>query len=414
MEKLARAACAVVLAVGCSSTTDVAGPASPDAGADVVVPDVPDAPQPIVGPCDNLGMRGRWQRITPDGVINSQALALDPFHVGRIWLGTGPHGNAAGTTTTTGKGGLFMSPDCGASWSHVNDGDNGPALDTASIWSMAIDYLDPRVVIYAVGADGGPHGLLKSIDGGKSWRQLFPAGSAVAQINPDNHIASVSMDPVNPRHLVVGMHTDCTGAYAPNCQAESTDGGDTWNIMKVPGAMWHEGGGPQVLDANSWIYTAPFDGMFLTEDRGANWREITPTGVIGATNGESTHRPLRRAPDGSFYLAGYKQDGSGGGLLQSADGRTWSVVPSTPHSSVGGGAIAFDMNRIFLADRDSMGYQAAQLTALDQWMSLGTPDGLVPIAGNGEGGCYLEYDDVHRVLYSSNFEGGLWRLAMPP
>jgi photosystem II stability/assembly factor-like uncharacterized protein len=374
---------------------------------------VADAPATIVGACDNLGTPGKWQKITPDGVINSQALALDPFHVGTIWLGTSPHGNVAGTTMLKGKGGLFKSTDCGATWAHVNTGTNGTALDTASIWSMAIDYLDPRLVIYAVGADGGPHGLLKSTDGGMNWTQLFPPGSAVAQINPDNHIASVSMDPIDPMHLVVGMHTNCTGNYAPNCQAESSDGGGTWTIMKVPGTMWHEGGGPRVLDGKSWIYTAPFDGMFLTEDHGANWREITPTGVIGATNGEGTHRPLRRAPDGSFYLAGYKQDGSGGGLLQSADGRTWSIVPNTPHSSVTGGAIAFDMKRIFLGDRDSMAYRAAPFEALAQWMTIPTPDGLMPINGNGEGSGYLEYDDVHRVLYSSNLEGGLWRLAMP-
>jgi hypothetical protein len=153
--------------------------------------------------------------------------------------------------------------------------------------------------------------------------------------------------------------------------------------------------------------------LFLTEDNGGKWREITPAGMIGATNGEGTHRPLRRAPDENFYLAGYKQDGSGGGLLQSADGRTWSVVPNTPHSSVTGGAIAFDSQHVFLGDRDSMAYRDAQFTALDQWTTIPTPDGLAPINGNGEGSSYLEYDEEHRVLYSSNMEGGLWRLVMP-
>jgi hypothetical protein len=416
-EKLTRAACVAVLVFGCGSTSGTDGRAAQDdgggsKGGDAVAP---DAPEVVVGPCTNLGTSGQWQQITPKGVVNSQAIALDPFHAGTIWLGTSPHGNTAGSTTTMGNGGLFKSTDCGASWSHVNTGTNGPALDTASIWSMAIDFLDPRLVIYAVGADGGPHGLLKSVDGGKNWEQLFPPGSQIATINPDNHIASVSMDPADPMHLVVGMHTDCTGSYAPNCQAESTDGGATWTLMKVPGTMWREAGGPWVLDAKSWIYTAPFDGMFLTADHGANWTSILPMGmnIIGATGGEFTHRPFRRAPDGNYYLAAYKQDGSGGGLLQGADGRSWSVVPNTPHSSTQGGAIAFDSHRIFLTDRDSMAYHVAELSDLSTWKDLPIPPGLMSIHGQGEGGVFLEYDEAHGVLYSSNFEGGLWRFVLP-
>jgi hypothetical protein len=36
-----------------------------------------------------------------------------------------------------------------------------------------------------------------------------------------------------------------------------------------------------------------------------------------------------------------------------------------------------------------------------------------PTESNGEGGVFLEYDESHHVLYSSNFEGGLWRIVKP-
>jgi hypothetical protein len=86
----------------------------------------------------------------------------------------------------------------------------------------------------------------------------------------------------------------------------------------------------------------------------------------------------------------------------------------TPHSSTNGGAIAYSRDgRIFLSDRDSMTVRVASLSALTQWSALPAADGLAAIDGNGEGGVFLEYDDAHHVLYSSNFAGGLWRIVMP-
>jgi hypothetical protein len=373
--------------------------ASHDAGA--------PRPDAIVGPCTALGTPGQWQRISPPGVIDAQAIALDPLRDGTIFLGASPNG-----ITGPGAGGLWKSTDCGATWAHLNSGNNGAAVDTASIWSLAIDYNDPDI-IYVVGANAGPHGLLKSTNGGVDWVQLLPPGSPVAQVNSDNAIASVSMDPANSKHLVIGMHTDCSGPFAPACQAETTDGGATWSITHAPGTMWYEGGGPWVLDANSWIDTTVFNGIWVTQDRGANWREVTPMGFVGATSGENTHHPFYPGPDGKYYLAGYKQDGFGGGLLQSSDGLAWKELPNTPHSSTNGGAIAFGGGRIFLSDRDSMTVRVASLSDLTRWSMLPPADGLVSIKGNGEGGVFLEYDEAHQVLYSSNFEGGLWRIVMP-
>jgi hypothetical protein len=60
-----------------------------------------------------------------------------------------------------------------------------------------------------------------------------------------------------------------------------------------------------------------------------------------------------------------------------------------------------------------MSYRVAQFSNLSTWTDLPMPPGLMPIMGQGEGGAFLEYDEAHGVLYSSNFEGGFWRYVMP-
>src|SRR5262245_62465389 len=119
-------------------------------------------PPHVVAPCavgGDAGTAGVWENITPPDVGTTDAIALDPFVAGTLWLGTDPTGGK--------KGGVFKSTDCGATWTHVNTGANGDAVDTAHIWSMAVDYAE-HGVIYVIG-QYGPEGLWKSTDGGVSW-----------------------------------------------------------------------------------------------------------------------------------------------------------------------------------------------------------------------------------------------------
>jgi len=111
-----------------------------------------EKPPATVAACDALPAAGKWEQITPPGVATSDALALDPFTAGTLWLGADPNGGG-----TPGLCGLFKSTDCGATWKHVNTGTNGSAVDGSHMWSFAIDPVDAGV-IYAVGAYG-PQGL---------------------------------------------------------------------------------------------------------------------------------------------------------------------------------------------------------------------------------------------------------------
>jgi hypothetical protein len=358
-------------------------------------------PRPVVGSCSALPTSGMWEEITPQSVIDSQALVLDPVNVGTVWLGASTSGTSPSGTRLSGPGGVYKSTDCGATWTHVNTGMNGAAIDMASIWSLIVDYTDPSV-IYVVGAYG-PQGLWKSTNGGVDWVQLFPANSQFAQTVAQNWVGSVSMDPVNHLHLVVGTHNNCTGDFAPTCGAESSDGGMTWMLFKTTFlSAWAEQTGPYVIDDKTWVYATVFNGLWLTQDHGATWKNVTPANVLGVTGGEYTHRPIWRDTNGAFYLPSIET----GGVLTSPDGVTWSLLAGAP----GGDPVGFTIagGRAYLGDRNSLDYRVSSSVPPTDWTSLPSP-----AAGTGEGAVYLEYDDTHHVLYSSNFEGRLWRLVTP-
>ena len=251
-----------------------------------------------IGSCDNLGAPGKWENIAPkqtetqqkSGVRQRASVALDPFNVGTLWLGT--------SVTGDGAGGLYKSTDCGATWLHVNTGMNGAKLDVGSMWSLAIDPVD-KGTVYVVPTHGAGN-LWKSTDGGVSFTPLLPDGD-FAKSFAGNFVASVTIDPTDHLHLVIAPHGGCAGAYAPICNAESKDGGATWRIVKVPGDGWGEATGPYLLNGTSWISTT--GGLWLTKDNGASWKNVKPSNINYITGGEFTHRPFRKSPLGNYYLA---------------------------------------------------------------------------------------------------------------
>jgi hypothetical protein len=372
---------------------------SPDAGTDA-------GTVQIVGTCAALGPPNTWQQINPpNSYIGS--FTLDPIHVGTLWY------------TAKGPGqvrGLFKSTDCGHSWTKVNTGLNANAIDLSSTWSMAIDFLNPDV-IYVIGAYGA-YGLWKSSNGGVDWKQLFPPGGAVAKAMPTPSsppmafIGSVSMDPHDPKHLVVGMHANpgCAPPYDRSCQAESLDSGETWTIMNNEplGKGFLEQTGPYVLGEGTWLNATLGDGLWLTTDHGASWTNVTATGTKGATGGEFTHRPLLPAADGTYYLP----SSNPGGLIQSKDkGRTWSRVANAPQGTYELG-FALGGGNIYLGDLNGGSIDVASQADPTHWSKLPRP------AQQGTGGpVALEYDEAHHLLYAglwTNVDGELWRMVTGP
>jgi hypothetical protein len=359
----------------------------------------PSSSHPTVAACDNLPAPGTWENITPAGVATTDAIALDPFDRGTLWLGTDPNGGPA-----RGLGGIWKSTDCGATWSHVNTGENGDAIDGAHMWSIALDYVD-RGTIYVIG-QYGPQGLWKSTNGGVDWVQLMAPGGASNP--PLAAIGSISMDPTDHLHLIAGTHGTCNAPYYPLCQIETRDGGANWKIenVNIPKVTnWLEQAGPYVVDADTTIYATLFNGIWLSTDRGTSWKDVTPPEVMGATGGEYTHQPFVRSAKGEYYLPGY---GGKNGLLRSSDGRSWSYIANSPNGSYELG-FAMGGDRLFMGDFNGKAWQTASEADPTSWTPLPSP----AIPAKLQGAAIMDYDEAHHVLYSSNFSGGLWRIVMP-
>jgi photosystem II stability/assembly factor-like uncharacterized protein len=325
-------------------------------------------------------------------------VVVDPFDTATIWLGAAK----PGMDQPPGNGGLYKSTDCGSTWVKVNTGTRGSEVDGARIWSLAVDPID-KGTIYVVGAYG-PLGLLKSTNGGVDWVQLFPPTSEFAQTVEFNFAGSVSMDPQDHLHLVVGTHANCKGQYAPTCMAETVDGGATWRIFTTPFLKgWGEQTGPYILDPTTTVFATLTDGLWLSTDHGANWSNVTPAGVSGATGGEYTNRPLTPSMDGSFYLPSYAQ----GGLLRSTDvGRSWLRIANAPHGPYPLG-VARGAGNLYMADYAAKTFAMAKEADLTTWTVVPPP----PSPADKEGSKSLEYDETHHLLYTSNVTGGLWRVV---
>jgi photosystem II stability/assembly factor-like uncharacterized protein len=105
----------------------------------------------------------------------------------------------------TAEAGVLRSLDGGKSWEALNTG-----LRNKDVRALAIDPADP-FTLYAGMWNGG---IYKSTDAGGRWQQL------AAGIEPNAAIMSVAIDPGRPQVLYAGDYH--SGVY------RSEDGGKTW------------------------------------------------------------------------------------------------------------------------------------------------------------------------------------------
>lgn len=337
--------------------------------------------------CSNLPKAGVWQSVTPFSAGGStfgegwsEAMSIDPFDSSIVWL-------------TSGYRGIYKSTDCGATFTHMNTGRNADTFERGNHIGMVVDPVDPGVIYVANIHDS--INLWKSTNGGVDWDPLFPVGSEVYNV-VWGYAMSVAMDPGNHKHLMAAFHDNCKAPYDPYCEAETTDAGATWRLFKLPFPGWQEGSGPWIIDAKTSLYAGT--GLFLTTDSGASWQDVLPKGVSTFGSGEREIHTIPRGPDGTYYIA------SNSGVIKSADAHTWTLIPNS-----GGGLVSFvsaDGQFITSAEYTANSYRTAKWSDPNVWTTFPSPP-------TDLGASFLDYDGVNRVLYSSNFAAGLFRMVLP-
>ena len=220
-----------------------------------------------------------WTNLT-DGKFPSSsesigAIAVAPSDPSVIYAGTG-ESDIRGSVIT--GDGVFKSSDGGKSWQYAG------LRDTHTISAIVVD---PRRadIVYAssmghVFKDNANRGVFKSVDGGKTWRNVLFVNASTGAID-------LVMDPKKPSVLYAAMWQAYRTPWKLSSGGpgsglyKSTDGGAHWtNISRnagfARGVLGRMGvavaaGNPRIVYA---IAQAKTGGVFRSTDGGATWKRV--------------------------------------------------------------------------------------------------------------------------------------------
>lgn len=292
-------------------------------------------------------------------------VVLDPNDPNVVWVGTGE--NNSQRSVSYGDG-VYRSEDGGKSWTNLG------LKHSEHIARIVIDPRDSKVVYVAaqgpLWGPGGDRGLFKTIDGGKTWKNVL-------SISQNTGVTDVVMDPRDPDVLYAASYQRRRHVWTlidggpESAIYKSTDAGATWTKLKS--------GIPTVDLGRIGLAIAPSDpdtvyatieaadgkgGIFRSTDRGATWERRNPfeqTGMYYATlfvdprnseriyvmnvvihvsddGGKTLHPMSERSKHGDNHVIYIDPDdnahylvGSDGGVYESYDrGETWGFKQNLP------------------------------------------------------------------------------------
>ncbi len=256
---------------------------------------------------------------------------IGPFRGGRVIALAGvpsqPNVYYFGAT----GGGVWKTTSGGASWQPISDGQ----FKTGSVGAIAVADSDPNVIYVGMGeacirgnASNGD-GVYKSIDGGKSWRNVG--------LQDTYHIGAVRIHPKNPDIVYVAAVGHLWGPNDQRGVFRTTDGGQTWKQILTKGPdtgavdLAFDPSNPRILYATFWQISrkpwrmdsgGPNSGLWKSTDGGDNWTDLShapgmPRGVLGRIG--VTVSPAN--PDRVWAIV----EASDGGVFRSDNGgRNWT------------------------------------------------------------------------------------------
>lgn len=261
---------------------------------------------------------------------------VGPFRGGRVLAVTGITGDPETYYFGAVAGGVFKSIDGGVTWKPIFDHES-----TSSIGAIAVADSDHNVIYVGTGEAcirgnmSYGDGVYKSIDGGKTWKNVG--------LRDSEHIGAIIIDPKDPNTVLVAA---LGHAYGPNTERgifRTRDGGKTWD--KVLYKDDHTGGIDVVFDPNNsnivfaslwqvmrtpWSLDSggPGSGLYKSTDGGTTWKRLEgdglPDGIMGrigvTVSGGDSNRvyALIESKKGGIYRS---EDGGDHWILVNNDDR---------------------------------------------------------------------------------------------
>jgi photosystem II stability/assembly factor-like uncharacterized protein len=309
-----------------------------------------------------------WQPIS-DGQLKSGsvgAIAVSESDPSVVYVGMGEpdiRGNASPGD------GMYKSNDAGRTWTHIG------LEATQQIGAVRIHPKNPDIVyVAALGHQFGPNperGIYKTVDGGKTWKQVFTRG-------PKAGAVELAMDPNSPNTLYAGFWEvyrtpwDLESGGPGSGLFKSTDGGDTWtdltrNTGMPKGLIGRVGVAVSPVNSDRvWALVEAEDGgVFRSEDAGKTWAKVNDqrmlrqrawyytrifadphkldtcyvvnVGFFRSDDGGKTYTQVHAPHGDNHYLWISPNDSNrmievndGGATISTDNGKTWSTQNNQP------------------------------------------------------------------------------------
>lgn len=238
------------------------------------------------------------------------------------------------------SGGVWTTDNAGTTWTPVFDGEG-----SFSIGAVTLDPQNPLTVWVGSGENNSQRsvaygdGVYKSIDGGKSWKNVG--------LKSSEHIGRILVDPRDSDVVWVAAQGPLWSAGGDRGLYKSTDGGATWKAVLaisehtgVSDIAFHPGD-PDTVYATAYqrrrhvwtlINGGPESSIWKTTDGGATWRKVER----GLPKVELGRIGLAVAPGEPDWVYAVVEAAEGeGGFFRSTDrGESWekrsSYVPGGP------------------------------------------------------------------------------------
>lgn len=227
--------------------------------------------------------------------------------------------------------GVFVSNDAGTNWQQIYDkGTSNVAVmdetvyaacgrgrvvkstDAGKTWAPAVNGMDEKYdaieilinpksadTIYCIGRTGWNGTFYRSEDGAKTWAAVSKLTSDF-QGNPTlpneplrmSSLTNIALNPQNPDELFVAANWR---------NLFSSDGGKTWE-ERSKGADITCATDIRFFDGKTYV-TAMDEGLFVSEDNGANWKQLAPLRYMPQVSGHMWRTAVTQVGDSVRILA---------------------------------------------------------------------------------------------------------------